>query len=323
MTFRPSPQPLLLCVALFAALSGVGCNQPDDIAIEQGEVFTYECNEGAMLTVRLNEGMAIADLPDQPNIVLLPIESEFGEKYTDGTTTLQTKGQVATVEVKGQAGLANCQVATAAAAPQDALAELVAVDDLTYSERCEVFSAGGDEVVADGPCHFSQLRQFIYIAREDGVTYELRPTDQPGVYLDANESEVYRQSGLGDRGQIYKMATETVYVYWDGAEAIAPRAVTTISTTLNPTAVTRYTPQTAATVLEDGTIALQIADDDFAFDGVLTAGDDGFSGTVDAVTVSLNPADGSITVLDTATDETLYEYAIGPVEVEAAPAAGE
>jgi hypothetical protein len=35
--------------------------------------------------------------------------------------------------------------------------------------------------------------------------------------VDASGKPVLRQSGLGKRGQIYRLASESVYVYWDPA----------------------------------------------------------------------------------------------------------
>jgi len=39
--------------------------------------------------------------------------------------------------------------------------------------------------------------------------------DNPGNYRDQQGKAVYRQSGLGSAGQIFRFEDESVYVYWD------------------------------------------------------------------------------------------------------------
>ena len=86
--------------------------------------------------------------------------------------------------------------------------------------RCDVYAPGQDHGEAMR-CGFSQRQGYITISRDDGVVHELIPHgDQPGTFRDATGRAVYRQSGLGDQGQIFRMPDETVYVYWstDGLE---------------------------------------------------------------------------------------------------------
>jgi len=86
----------------------------------------------------------------------------------------------------------------------------------TTKARCDVHPNGEDRVSASLPCRFSQRQGFVSIAREDGVSYDLSPTDDaPGNYVDAAGRAAYRQRGLGKAGLIFRMADETVYVYWD------------------------------------------------------------------------------------------------------------
>ena len=88
----------------------------------------------------------------------------------------------------------------------------------TVNARCDVYPKGEDRATASGACTFSQRQGAVGIQLQDGTRYDLRPVgDQPGNYLDQNGQPAYRQSGLGEAGQIYRLATESVYVYWDPA----------------------------------------------------------------------------------------------------------
>ncbi len=85
----------------------------------------------------------------------------------------------------------------------------------TTEARCDVYPRGEDHTDNSGPCVFSQRQGYITITRQDGVRHELAPQgDQPGNFLDQQGRAVYRQSGLGSAGQIYRFADESVYVYW-------------------------------------------------------------------------------------------------------------
>ena len=88
----------------------------------------------------------------------------------------------------------------------------------TVNARCDIYLKGSDRASAVVPCTFSQRQGHVSIDRADGVRHELAPKgDQPGSYVDQNGKPAYRQSGLGTRGQIYRLARESVYVYWDTA----------------------------------------------------------------------------------------------------------
>jgi hypothetical protein len=81
---------------------------------------------------------------------------------------------------------------------------------------CEIYPKGEDHTDVLIPCTFSQRQGYITIARSDGVTHELSPVgDSPGNYEDQDGHKVYRQSGLGDQGQIFRFPDESVYVYWN------------------------------------------------------------------------------------------------------------
>jgi len=58
----------------------------------------------------------------------------------------------------------------------------------------------------------------VGIQLQNGRRYDLSPVDnQPGNYRDQNGRAAYQQSGLGDKGQIYRLTTESIYVDWDTA----------------------------------------------------------------------------------------------------------
>lgn len=83
---------------------------------------------------------------------------------------------------------------------------------------CVIYPAGSDQSDVMIPCTFGQRQGYITISRSDGVTHELSPVDAtPGNFRDQNGRAVYRESGLGDQGQIFRFPAESVYVYWNTA----------------------------------------------------------------------------------------------------------
>jgi len=88
--------------------------------------------------------------------------------------------------------------------------------------RCDIYPKGEDQASKMIPCTFGQRQGYITITRDDGVTHDLSPVgDDPGNYQDQNGHAVYRQSGLGDQGQIFRFQDESVYVYWN-TDALQP-----------------------------------------------------------------------------------------------------
>lgn len=82
--------------------------------------------------------------------------------------------------------------------------------------RCEVYAKGSDRMDSMVACVFSQRQGHITITRDDGVTHDLIPVgDAPGNFRDQHGHAVYRQSGLGRAGQIFRFPDSSVYVYWD------------------------------------------------------------------------------------------------------------
>ena len=82
--------------------------------------------------------------------------------------------------------------------------------------RCDIYPKGEDHISAMIPCTFGQRQGNVTITRSDGVTHDLVAVgDNPGNYRDQQGKAVYRQSGLGSAGQIFRFEDESVYVYWD------------------------------------------------------------------------------------------------------------
>ena len=89
--------------------------------------------------------------------------------------------------------------------------------------RCDVYPAGSDHTDKMIPCVFSQRQGHVTIRRSDGVVHDLTPEgDAPGNYRDQDGRRVYRQSGLGDQGLIFRLPEESVFVYWDTAALDPP-----------------------------------------------------------------------------------------------------
>jgi hypothetical protein len=93
----------------------------------------------------------------------------------------------------------------------------------TMAARCDIYPAGEDHTDVMIPCTFSQRQGFVSIDRSDGIRHEFEPVgDTPGNYVDQHGRPVYRQSGLGDQGLIFRLPDESVFVYWSTA-ALEPQ----------------------------------------------------------------------------------------------------
>ena len=88
------------------------------------------------------------------------------------------------------------------------------------------FSGSADRHPATtSTCMFSQRQGYISVRMAGGQDVELSPTgDQPGNYRDQDGRAVYRQSGLGDRGQLFKLPDSYLYVIWDPIRYDCPAA---------------------------------------------------------------------------------------------------
>lgn len=84
--------------------------------------------------------------------------------------------------------------------------------------RCDIYPEGSDHTDKVIPCTFAQRQGNITITRQDGVTHELVSVgNRPGNFRDQNGHTVYRQSGLGDQGLIFRFPDESVFLYWNTA----------------------------------------------------------------------------------------------------------
>jgi hypothetical protein len=97
----------------------------------------------------------------------------------------------------------------------------------TVNARCEIHPGGQSRASASGPCTFSQRQGHVAIQLADGTRHELSPRgDQPGTYVDGKGRPAYRNKGLGSRGQIYRLADQSIYVYWETSGTQAARPAT-------------------------------------------------------------------------------------------------
>ncbi len=81
---------------------------------------------------------------------------------------------------------------------------------------CDIYRTGEDQVDRTIPCTFSQRQGYITIVRSDDVIHELSPVgDSPGNFTDQYNNRVYRQSGLGDQGQIFRFPEISIFLYWN------------------------------------------------------------------------------------------------------------
>lgn len=87
----------------------------------------------------------------------------------------------------------------------------------TVNARCAIHPKGSDTVSKVVACTFSQRQGHVAIDRADGVRHELSPQGAPGNFVDENGRNAIRSKGLGSEGQIYRLAKESIFVYWDTA----------------------------------------------------------------------------------------------------------
>ena len=83
------------------------------------------------------------------------------------------------------------------------------------SARCEREHLRETAVVLEQSCVFSQRQGFVSISLEDGSTFLLSPSPNAvGNFTDQDGKPVYRQSGLGDRGLIFRWSDQVIRIYW-------------------------------------------------------------------------------------------------------------
>lgn len=204
------------------------------------------------------------------------------------------------------------------------LGNAVAVKADTVNARCDVYPAGEDRATSSGPCTFSQRQGVVGIQLPNGRRYDLRPAgNQPASYVDQNGRAVRRDNeGLGDRGLIFRLPTESIYVYWD----TAPYSNNTTSTPPNRPAATSAPSRSAPTSVSaaqepvapqrtfmtprnDNEITVQINDAEFNFRGVLTrSSGNTYIAQDNQVRVMYDRAAGRVVVINVLTGTEFYNY---------------
>jgi hypothetical protein len=97
----------------------------------------------------------------------------------------------------------------------------------TVNARCDIHPGGQSRASTSVPCTFSQRQGYVAIQLADGTRHELSPKgDQPGTYVDGQGRPAYRNKGLGSRGQIYRLADQSIHVYWDASGVQATKLAT-------------------------------------------------------------------------------------------------
>ncbi len=186
-----------------------------------------------------------------------------------------------------------------------ALSVAVSAKADTVQARCAIYPKGEDRAKSSGPCTFSQRQGVVGIQLQSGKRYDLVPVGQnPGNYRDQNGRAAYRQAGLGDLGQIYRLATESIYVYWDAAPANQQGAQPTPPTTAkSPAPLTYMTPQGSNMIMT------QITEGEFRFRGPLrrTSGNK-FSGEDGQVRVMYDKDTSRVVVINKVTGTEFYNY---------------
>lgn len=85
------------------------------------------------------------------------------------------------------------------------------------SVRAECGFAARNNVPPDATsaCTFSQRQGYVYINVDGGPELNLSPTGEaPGNFVDQDGQAVYRRSGLGEQGVIFKLPERYLFVYW-------------------------------------------------------------------------------------------------------------
>ena len=88
----------------------------------------------------------------------------------------------------------------------------------TVDARCDVVPAGDDKAISSGPCTFSQRQGFVGIQLKNGTRIELRPNEAtPNAFFDSQGEPAKREILEANRGHVYRLATQSIFVFWDPA----------------------------------------------------------------------------------------------------------
>ncbi|MGB7416485.1 MAG: hypothetical protein WA902_19935 [Thermosynechococcaceae cyanobacterium] len=188
----------------------------------------------------------------------------------------------------------------------------VAVQADTIDARCILFREKDDaSAITPVACTFSQRQRAVSIQLKNGQRYDFTPvSDEPGNYIDQHGKAVYRQSGLGERSQSYKLSNGSIYVFSDTAA-------------LSHASVDSRNPTICTTFVDPDHIMIKIKDGSFFFHETLTklpAGEPTvYAGRAGIINVMLRPKSGKINVFHERTGYDYYKYTIGPIPFREAP----
>jgi len=85
----------------------------------------------------------------------------------------------------------------------------------TMRAECGFSNDPGQRPEQTSSCTFSQRQGYINVRIDGGAELELAPVgDQAGNYRDQDNNPVYRQRGLGDQGQLFKLPNRYLFVLW-------------------------------------------------------------------------------------------------------------
>ncbi|MEA5443475.1 hypothetical protein [Cyanobium gracile] len=88
----------------------------------------------------------------------------------------------------------------------------------TVQARCDVFPAGDDKATFSGLCTFSQRQGFVSIELKGGQWIELKPNEStPNAYFDERGEPAKREMLDANRGQVYRLENQSIFVFWDTA----------------------------------------------------------------------------------------------------------
>ena len=82
--------------------------------------------------------------------------------------------------------------------------------------ECGFSDSAGQRPATTSSCTFSQRQGFISVRIDGGKEFEFSPLgDSPGNYQDQDGAAVYRQSGLGKEGQLFRLPNTYLFVFWN------------------------------------------------------------------------------------------------------------
>lgn len=165
------------------------------------------------------------------------------------------------------------------------------------------------------PCTFSQRQGYVTIVLEDGTTYELTPSPtEAATYTDQDGQGATMEDGLGSEGLIYRLADESIFVYWDPTIGSVDESTDESS---EPSTETAESSMPVTYITEDGDdeLVMQITEGEFNFHGYLerTSGNM-FQGEDDQVRVMYDRDTGRIVVINAETGDEFYNYFYSEVD---------